>query len=158
MTDPANAATFYLGSAVGGPVYRSRDKGLTWQRLLGDAGSLAVAPSRPATLYAVTLGKTVNRLQRSTNGGRRWTEVGPIPLDITKVVVDQEVPTTLYAATPGRGVWRSTDGGVNWTWVSASLTRVGRTGINSLTAHPVAPHTFYVTTSPGGLFEARFED
>jgi hypothetical protein len=79
---------------------------------------------------------------------------------MTKVVVDPQVPTTLYAVRVGRGIWRSIDGGVTWTAVSASLTRVGRSSgdFQFLTAHPTAPHTFYVAPALGGVFEARFED
>jgi photosystem II stability/assembly factor-like uncharacterized protein len=158
LADPASSATFYFGTSSGGPIFRSRDNGATWQPFFaGNSSWLAIAPSRPSTLYTVIVGTTTHQLLRSTNGGRSWTEVGPIPVDFTKVIVDQVVPTTLYAATQDRAVWRSTDGGVTWTWVGASLVRAGRKGVLSLTAHPVVPHTFYANTGEG-LFEARFED
>jgi len=165
--DPATATTFYVTatdthgtrmSTMATAVYRSRDSGATWQRFVANADSVAVAPGHPATLYTVLPGAAANHLLRTTNTGRTWKEVGTIPKDLGGIVVDQLVSTTLYAATPMRGVWRSTDGGITWEAVSVSLARQGKTFLGTLLAHPATPHTFYVVSLTGGLFEAQFTD
>jgi hypothetical protein len=75
--------TFYLGAAGGG-VWKTDDTGLTWHAVfdgIGSAsvGALAVAPSRPDTVYA-GMGQVTSRydiapgdgLYRSDDAGRSW--------------------------------------------------------------------------------------
>jgi photosystem II stability/assembly factor-like uncharacterized protein len=76
-----------LGGAQTG-IWQSGDQG-TWKQLHGglpagdQAGriSLAIAPSRPDTIYALVanrLGSEVLGVYRSRNGGERWQEVGGV--------------------------------------------------------------------------------
>lgn len=164
FADPANAKTFYATSMLNpkaSPVYtvfRSRDNGATWQSFASGASTVAVAPGRPSTLYAVVPGTTVNHLLSTKNGGKTWAEVGTVPAAFNEVVVDQLDAATLYASTRARGILRSTDGGKTWAAVSVSLARQNKAYLGALAAHPVTPHTFYVVTLTGGLFEAQFTE
>ena len=77
---PGDARHFYFG-AVDGGVWETRDAGRTWQPIfdrepVGSIGAIAIAPSRPATLYVGT-GEADMRsdiaqgdgVYRSTDGG-----------------------------------------------------------------------------------------
>ncbi len=52
-------------------------------------------------------------------------------------------PTTLYAATSGQGVFRSTDSGVTWAPENAGLARYGNLLAQGLVLDPVVPHRVY---------------
>jgi hypothetical protein len=56
-------------------------------------------------------------LVSSTNRGDHWTRVGtgfPTIARITNVAIDPRQPQRLFAATDGRGVYRSRDAGATW--------------------------------------------
>src|SRR5918911_4720190 len=90
-------------------------------------GALAVAPSKPDTIY-VGSGEGLQRpdlsvgdgLYKSTDGGRTWQHLGLRDgQQIGSIIVDPRDPERLYVAVLGhpygpneeRGVFRSTDGG-----------------------------------------------
>ncbi len=132
--DPVTTSTLYVGAASGG-VHKSVDGGTTWTAL-GDkwespyVSSIAVDPSKPATVYAGTgdfpafAGFSAG-VMKTTDGGLTWTSNGKATfagLAISGIVVDPE-NTNILVATAGRGqkqnggVYRSTDAGVTWTQV-----------------------------------------
>ncbi|NLE41553.1 MAG: hypothetical protein GX615_06940, partial [Lentisphaerae bacterium] len=74
--DPANADVMYLGGDVVG-LYKSTDRGKNWSFInkgVNDYGiyGLAIAPSSPRTIYAMSLDGIV----RTADGGASWT---PLP-------------------------------------------------------------------------------
>jgi hypothetical protein len=83
--DPRQSGTVYAGlsstykgrviSAMGG-IYKTTNGGDTWTQALSGitAGTLAVDPVRPTTIYAAVHGRK-ERIARSTDGGRTWTVV-----------------------------------------------------------------------------------
>jgi photosystem II stability/assembly factor-like uncharacterized protein len=96
-------------------VASSTDGGTSWRyrSLAGpsvNVEALAVAPSRPQTLYAAT---SVG-LARSVDGGSRWRLKPVRGLDLDAVAVDPRRADTVYVASEQGGVLRSTDGGVSW--------------------------------------------
>ena len=128
--------TYYFGACAGG-VWKSVDGGTYW-RCVSDGffrtsavGALAVAPSDSNVIYAGT-GETTIRIDvshgdgvyRSTDAGHTWNHLG---LDDTrfigKIRVHPNDPDTVWVAAlghafgpnPQRGVFKSTDGGKNWT-------------------------------------------
>ena len=79
-------------------------------------------------------------LYKSTDGGASWTFIhngsadetacsnppsGTDPVcsqrGVRRVVLDPTTPTTVYASSYGRGVWRSTNAGADWTQIKPSL-------------------------------------
>jgi photosystem II stability/assembly factor-like uncharacterized protein len=54
------------------------------------------------------------------------------------------MPSTLYAATNGSGVYKSTDGGVNWSRINNGLTSVK--WVSKLIIDPVTPSVLYLST------------
>ena len=148
--DPTDPNLVYV-AALGSPfapndergVFRSRDGGATWSRVLfkgprAGAVDLVIDPSNPRVLYA-TLWEVYRRpwqlwsggagsgLYRSTDGGDTWTELTHNPglptgvLGKMTVAVSPADPNRIWAnieATEG-GLYRSDDGGATWTHINA---------------------------------------
>ena len=70
---------------------------------------------------------------------------------ITALAIDPANPTTLYAATSGRGVFRSTDAGSSWHPFNAGLAVLD---IKSL-AIDATGRTLYAGTVSGGVVALR---
>ena len=80
-----------------------------------------VLPTSPTTLFAAFYdpdrGDGSYRLQKSTDGGRTWTKADTgLPADVLvlDIIVGLRNPRQMFAATEGRGVFRSVDGGATW--------------------------------------------
>jgi photosystem II stability/assembly factor-like uncharacterized protein len=113
-------------------VYRSKDGGAHWERILYvndkvGAVDLAMDPTNPRILYA-----------------SMWNF--------------RRTPYSLESGGPGSGIWKSTDGGDHW----SELTRnpglpKGTIGINGVAVSPSNPDNLYaiVEAAEGGLFRSR---
>lgn len=125
-------------------VYRSEDGGQTWERVLfanADAGAvdLVLDPGNPRVLYASTWrirrtpyslesGGEGSAIWKSTDSGKTWTNImaapglpeGPIGIiGLTVSPVNSERVFAIIEANDG-GVYRSDDGGENWSKVNSS--------------------------------------
>ena len=128
----------YFG-ATGGGLWKTTDGGDHWapvtdgQIKSSSVGAVAVSETDPNEVFIGT-GECEIRgdvmpgdgMYRSTDAGKTWKHVGFENTDaICKVRVDPANPQIVFAAVFGkyavpssdRGVYRSTDGGVNWTKV-----------------------------------------
>jgi photosystem II stability/assembly factor-like uncharacterized protein len=144
-------------------VFRSDDEGANWKALgLEDAGSIGkiiVHPSDANKVFVAAMGYLFENnpdrgVFRTTNGGQNWEKV--LFVNDSTGAVDLAFhptdPNIVYAATwqrirrpdrrqyggPGCGIWRSTDGGSNWSKLSGGLptTDIGRIGIAVSPAMP----------------------
>jgi hypothetical protein len=168
--DPSNPSTIYAGTGeanncgdcfYGGGVLKSTDGGQTWtvQNPGGiftgvDFASLAVDP-RTGDVYA----GTTNGLFVSADGGATWTQpAGFSPTNASDgLVLDPSTnPTTVYVATNGVGVQKSTDGGVTFTTLGGGLPAAASFGVTVLgigitsVAHPTADQTLYAAVQVNG--------
>lgn len=113
VIDPKNANNVYIafGSYQANNIWRSTDGGATWAAASGTGATalpalpvmaLAIHPNNSNWLYA----GTVMGIFTSENGGASWSvpHDGPTNAMIWDLSWSN---TTLYAATYGRGVWRS---------------------------------------------------
>jgi photosystem II stability/assembly factor-like uncharacterized protein len=166
---PASSAL--LAALPSGDVRRSTDSGANWVPAdsgLGSANiySLAADPSAAGVAYACGLGFFPDKdLFKTTNMGVSWTpiESPAFPPFITPlvIVVDPTLPSRVFFASLGYGVFRSTDGGA--TWDSASV-GIGDREVVSLAPHPTQPGTLvcgtqrravYLTTNAGASWVER---
>ena len=159
--DPSDPMTFYFGACAGG-VWKTVDGGLYWRNVSdgfltsATIGALAVAPSDPNVVYAGT-GETTIRIDvsygdgvyRSSDAGRTWVCLGLRQTHhIGRICVDPDDPDLVYVAALGdafganeeRGVYRSRDGGRNWTNV---LHRSADAGAVDLSMDPLNPRILY---------------
>jgi photosystem II stability/assembly factor-like uncharacterized protein len=148
---PLDPQTLFVATAGGG-VWRTQNGGTGWTQLTDDqatlfTGAIAISSSSPNVVYAGTGEANMGPSKRdrhniyygrgvlkSTTGGNDWTLTGADVFDrhtISRLVVDPTDPNTVYAAVGatavnglagGTGIWKTTDGGLNWLNTTASLT------------------------------------
>jgi photosystem II stability/assembly factor-like uncharacterized protein len=126
-----DAGTFYMGTPLGG-IWKTTSAGVTWVPIfdketgVDSIGAIAVAPSAPSIVYAGAGdpigGSLGNGMWKSTDAGKTWQHMGlEETVKIDSIVVDPADPNVVLAAAlgdehhHGGGVYRSTDGGANWT-------------------------------------------
>ncbi|MEO6076742.1 MAG: hypothetical protein ABIP56_08040 [Dokdonella sp.] len=159
---PGQPQHYYFGSVNGG-VWESRDAGRTWLPIfddqgVGSIGAMAIAASDPNIIY-VGSGEADMRsdiaqgdgMYRSSDAGKTWRKIGlGDSQQIGRVIVDPGNPDLVYVAALGhpygpneqRGVFRSRDGGANWTRV---LGNDDSTGAIDLIFEPGNPRTIYAS-------------
>lgn len=133
--DPANPDTVYV-AAQGNPwipsrdrgVYRSRDGGKTWSRVLfvnptTGAHDLSIDPKDPRVVYAAL-----------------WDY--------------RRLPWNIRSGGPGSGLWKSTDGGDTWHRLRQGLP--GLMGNTGVAVSPVDPDRVYamIEAVHGGVFRS----
>ena len=141
VQDPSDPSTAYaaVGNQSGSPdngVYKSTDGGLTWQPLAGfptvNVGriQIAISASQPSILYAavhaLNSGGILLGVFKSTDAGASWHELDAGNISCTRqcwynlvISVDPTNPDLVYFG--GFSLYRSTDGGVNFTDVGSSM-------------------------------------
>lgn len=161
--DPSSPRRVYarviLPDAPGGMVewlLRSGDAGETW-RIVRDGGPLAIAPMDPRVLYLGRLNPVDGyELLRSEDRGGTWTLVTTPDRPFEALAVASWDPDTVYAAVPGRGVLRSTDGGATWAPLHNGLARMDRLDVRGVVLDPWHPGRLFTWgADKGGLFELR---
>lgn len=150
VTDPLRPDTMFVGNFSGGQVYRSMDRGETWERR-GTAGenlcALAIRSDSSNIMYAGTGG---GRISKSTDYGASWYVVkrgtaGANFQETPRIVIHPTSPMIAYATTYGSvdttlDVWKTTDGGTTWT------ISLRRTPTWALEIDPVNPDIVYAGT------------
>ncbi len=74
--------------------------------------------------------------------------IGPFGGTISSLAVDPSNSDIVYAATIGGGVFKSTDGSVNWTAANAGVTNLD---VRSLALAPAHPEIIYASTGRGAF-------
>jgi photosystem II stability/assembly factor-like uncharacterized protein len=129
--------TLFVGAASGG-VWKSQDGGTNFKPVFDrepvqSIGAIALDPTDPKVVWVGT-GESWTRnsvsigdgIYKSTDGGETWTNMGlPNSERITRIVVDPKDGNIVYACVPGklwsdsadRGLYKTTDGGQNWSLI-----------------------------------------
>ncbi len=135
-----------------GVAYRSSDGGESWVEVAPVPDSLSaeltVASGAPPTLFATTS----EGIYASRDQAASWEKVdlpAAIVPGLFHVAVSPSNPNTVYALANGQ-LFRSDDGGIDWTPVAAPLRRV-----NDLAVDPNDARTVYAATCSDGGFELR---
>jgi photosystem II stability/assembly factor-like uncharacterized protein len=137
------------GQAV---IVRSLDDGASWTEVFTlPAGSriqaLAIDPTDDDVAYAggedCHTGPCEGCIYRTTDGNN-WTLVFTSTATVRSIVVDHQKPGVLYAADDGHRVYKSTDGGDNWTVVRYPPWEGGGLSGNLLAIDPHVPSHVYL--------------
>ena len=142
--DPTNTNVVYAGGVAGG-IWKSTDRGATWQvaddlMLNLAVVSIVIDPNNTNVLYAGTGEGYFNSdatrglgIFKSTDAGATWSQLAgtvepAVPFGaffrVNDIVISPADSNRLYAATRF-GVWRSTDAGSSWTNVLANPNQTG---------------------------------
>jgi photosystem II stability/assembly factor-like uncharacterized protein len=142
---PTNNQIILLGSASGG-LFRTIDGGTNWNPVFDAQNTLSIgditfAPSNPNIVFAGTGDPNISGypfvgtgIYKSTDGGVTWAYSGLSETRIvSKIIVHPTNPEIVYAATMGspfernehRGLYKSTDGGANWTKIFYASSQAG---------------------------------
>lgn len=162
--------------STGDGMYRSNDAGKTWTHLgLRDGQQIpriAIDPTNPERLFVAVLGhpygpNTERGIYRSVNGGSSFEKVlyKNETTGGADIVMAPNDPNTLYAVLweaqqgpwenaawsgANSGLYKSTDGGANWTQLAGGLPTtadgLGRIGIGM---SPTNPQRIYITATAG---------
>ncbi len=163
-------------------IWKSTDAGQTWVQIgLNDSRHvprIRIHPTNPDLVYAAVLGHLYGPNQergvyRSRDGGKTWErilfaseETGAVDL-----ILDPNNPRVIYASTwkvkrtpyslesggEGSGLWKSTDGGDNWTNITRNTgLPAGTVGIIGVTVSPLDSNRLWalVEAAEGGLFRS----
>ena len=134
---PSQPNVFYMGVNNGG-VWKTDDYGRTWNPIFdsaptGSVGDIAVSESNPNVIY-VGSGEGLHRpdlsvgdgIFKSIDGGKNWAHIGLSDVQqVGRIIVHPEDPDIVFVAGLGhpygsneqRGVFKTTNGGKNWTKV-----------------------------------------
>ena len=161
-------------------LYKSTNGGAGWSIIPSrvpafgcqvESPAMAMDPIDPNTLYLPYgddwYGFTI---LKSTDGGADWTNLGPAGLGdasyISALAIDPRAPTNVYVTTDV-GVFRSTDGGVNfgpagvantavWSPINQGLDQIvaAHPPVNALIVDPARTDVLYLATSGYGVFRS----
>jgi photosystem II stability/assembly factor-like uncharacterized protein len=124
--DPTNSSRILAATNPLG-LMRSTDGGESWSTYGGVSDpffTIVTDPTTPATLAGVPVGPAFSK----HDSGGHWSTInkglpvngGSLPL-VRGFAVDPAHPANLYAGTYGNGLYRSTDGGLNWSPASGAM-------------------------------------
>ncbi len=163
-----------------GGMWRSDDGGKTWRNLgMKDCRhitNIIIHPKNPNIVWAGVMGHLFGPHQdrgiyKSIDGGKSWKKVLYVndQTGCSDLVMEQGNPNVLYAGTwrvirtpyslesggDGSGLWKSVDGGDNWTNISSSKgLPKGTWGIVGVAVAPSNTDKIYaiIENAKGGLF------
>ena len=168
--------------SVGDGVYRTTDGGETWEHLGLEAteriAKIAVHPEEGDTVFVCATGQLWSAnpergVFKTTDGGATWELVLSVDDDTgcADLDMDPQEPRILYAAMwqfrrypdfftsggPGSALYRSTDGGENWTELTEGLPE-GEKGRIALAIAPSRPAVLYATVETEDTALYRSDD
>ncbi len=161
--DQQNPSTWYVGVASGG-VWKTDNNGTTWAPIFDgqdvySIGDVTIAPSNSNIVWVGTGENNGGRhisfgdgVYKSVDGGKTWKNMGLGASErISDIIIHPTNPDVVWVSSQGplwtsggeRGLYKTTDGGENWTRV---LETDEWTGVTSLIMDPRNPDKLYAAT------------
>jgi photosystem II stability/assembly factor-like uncharacterized protein len=148
VIDPTTPATVYL-NAGGGGVFKSTNSGGNWAQFntgLTNTNVRSLSIDGAGAVYA----GTQDGFFKTTNGGATWNPLNtglPQLTSVSTSALNPASPATIFIGTIDGRIYKTVNGGSNWTKIYETLTRVN---INSLKLDPGNSSVVYVgTANPG---------
>jgi photosystem II stability/assembly factor-like uncharacterized protein len=156
VTGSTSATDFPIvnGLKTSATFFKTSDAAANWNNintgLVGEVNTIAVAPNAPNTIYV----GASSGIHRSTDAGATWTKTPTAGLPAfpfsTALAVDPTNSSVVYTGMINGGLFKTTDGGNNWTAVNIPQNFVT---VFTIVFDPATPATMYVG-SGGGLFKS----
>jgi photosystem II stability/assembly factor-like uncharacterized protein len=150
MQAPSDSSTLFAGTLQG--VFRSTDRGATWQQIspVGDREiheieSLAVDPQNPDVVYAGTW----HLPWKTTDGGKTWHSIKRgliVDSDVFSIIVDPKHTRTVYLSACS-GIYKSEDAGLLFHKINGIPSSARRTRV--LMQDPTNRQIVYAGTTEG---------
>ena len=158
---PSSPQTLFAGVVDGGDitnligVYKTVDGATTWSKTVATGLScgqcwydmfVSLHPTDPSTVYFGAVG-----LYKSTDSGAIFNRIGTqIHVDQHFLAYDPQDPATIFVGNDG-GIYKSVDGGTNWTTLNTNLALTQFYG--GLSLHPSDGNTLLGGTQDNGTLE-----
>jgi len=179
LVHPQNPDIVYIGGAQGG-IWKTTNGGTSWTALSDDQPSLAVGtmtfdPTNPNVIYVGT-GEPHSSsdsyygagILKTTDGGTSWTQLGAnkfAGMGFANIVVDPASNTLIVAASANvigqmplqdvPGIYKSTDGGINWTKLASVCNDQGQcTSPSALVMEEGNPNVLYAGFDRVGVLKS----
>ncbi|MBI5591922.1 MAG: hypothetical protein HY881_15735 [Deltaproteobacteria bacterium] len=170
---PWKPEALYLCAADNGLMI-SDDSGKHWRRSMngvadGHAQEIEISqndPSRMVLLMNPWGKKGRVYVYESRNAGIAWRDIGfSVPVETlphlgyvdglaTNVELDPLSDDTIYVGTNGYGVYKTINGGKDWTQMNLGLNTPYIKGPGALRVHPRYPSTLFASTQAGGIYKS----
>ncbi len=158
--DPGDRSTWYIAVGSGG-VWKTVNRGTTWTSVFDgqdsySIGAVTVDPENPNTVWVGTGENVSGRhvgygdgVYKSLDGGETWKNMGLKKSEhIGMIAIDPRDSDVVFVAAQGplwsgggdRGLYRTTDGGVNW---ELMLSGGVYTGVNEVHMDPRDPDVLF---------------
>ncbi len=153
VRDPLNPSRMWAAS-FGAGVYRSLDNGSTWTAYRTGlvntyVRSLAVNPHHPDSLFC----GTNDGVYSSVDGGVTWSLVRSSTSSVRSITIHPIRTAVIYASTYGAGIFKSLNGGKNWSTINLGLVN---TNVRDVELLPSKPDTLFAATGTGGGVHRSF--
>ena len=159
--DPNDSNNVYLGGTIN--LWRSVDFAANWtaSAAVGSSGAVSAVTVSPFDSNNVIFGTSQGYIFRSSDalqGAGTWTSVRPRAGNVSSIAFDPVTPGIVYAvysslagsAGTNAHVYRSTDGGQNWTpWQGTGTAAIPDVATWRLLINPRDPQLLYLATDLG---------
>ena len=154
VVNPKDPATMYAGvwsvESNGGDVFKSTDRGQTWQALPGIHGksirAMALAPADP---NAIAVG-ALDGVYRSLDAGNTWEKITPASnpelKNFESIAFDPRSTNVVYAGT-WHLPWKTEDGGRTWDNIKNGI--IDDSDVFSIIVDPKNPAVVYASACSG---------